>query len=377
MAGRNHAGRGGAYAPPPQPPQGGPQLQNVPQVGRAVERGSLLKPAAFSGKSEDALRWLNTFTKYAKAQQWDDKQSILSIATFMSDNTVAPWFDTLSEADLDCSWEEFCKQFIAQFVPPGEEARLITKISNIKWTAPETVNQYNTRFLDLVNRANTLMRVPCMDANSLLRHYLNGLPYFAHLHIGDNHADYMEAMRKATEWSRVMYVRAASGTQAEQTAAFNMMTMGIPTTAQPAALNAMPTQPTQARTATQHNGPAAGPPPTSTAPNGYGQTHPMEHGSLECYHCGEFGHLARNCGSLECYHCGEFGHLARNCPTRNCQVCFQYGHTMVNCPLVNSLRGVVQREGLNGAQQRMRFHPYARGNQTTQLGNQNQPWNQE
>ncbi len=88
MANRHNAGRGGALAPNLEPPQGGQQMPNVPQVGRAVERGSLLKPAAFSGKSEEALRWLNTFTRYAKAQHWDDKQSILSIATFMSEETL-------------------------------------------------------------------------------------------------------------------------------------------------------------------------------------------------------------------------------------------------------------------------------------------------
>ena len=218
---------------------------NAPQVGRAVERGSLLKPSAYSGKAEDALHWLNDFTQYAKAQQWDDRQSIMSIATFMSDRTVAPWFTTLTEADLNCSWEDFCKKFIAQFVPPGEDTKLLTQISDIKWTHPETINQYNTRFLDLINRASTLLRAPCMDDKSLLRYYLKGLPYSAHVHIGDEHATYAEAMRKAAEWSRVMYVRAATGTAAEQANAFNMMTMGM--AAAPATLNAMSMQPQSAK----------------------------------------------------------------------------------------------------------------------------------
>ena len=365
MANRHNAGRGGAPAPNHEPPQGGPPLLNVPQVGRAVERGSLLKPAAFSGKSEDALRWLNTFTKYAKAQQWDDQQSILSIATFMSDNTVAPWFDTLSEADLDCSWEDFCKKFIKQFVPPGEESRLLNQLSNIRFTPPETVNQYNTRFLDLVNRASTLLRAPCMDENSLLRFYLNGLPCMAHIQIGDNHANYMEAMTKAVEWSRVMYVRAASGTPTEQAVAINMMTLGMPSPVGQAALNAMPTQPTRPRPESQQpnypNGSAAGPPSTNAALPGYGLPN-------------QTGNAPRE--YLECYTCGARNHLARDCPTRGCQACSQYGHTQMNCPLVRALRMVVQNEGLNAAHQRLRFHPYERSNQKPQMGNRYSQWNQ-
>ena len=242
---------------------------------------------------------------------------------------------------------------------------MLNQISNIKWIPPETINQYNTRFLDVVNRASTLLRAPCMDANSLLRFYLKGLPCLAHVHIGDTHANYMEAMTKATEWSRVMHVRATSGTPADQAAAFNMMTMGMPAASGQAVLNAMPTQPTRARPEPQQpnylNGPATGPPQTIGAPTGYGLPSQM-------------GNTTRE--PVECYTCGERNHIARDCPTRSCQVCSQYGHTQVNCPLMRNLRVILQNEGLNAAHQRLRFHPYERSNQNPQMGNRSSQWNQ-
>ena len=310
----------------------------APQMERAVEKGSLLKPLAFSGKAEDALHWLNNFTQYAKAQQWDDRQTIRSLATFMSDRVVAPWFTTLKEADLNCSWEEFSKRFIDQFVPPGEDTKLITQIANIKWTHPETINQYNTRFLNLINRASTLLRAPCMDDKSLLRYYLKGLPYLAHVHIGDEHATYTDAMRKAAEWSRVMYVRAATGTPAEQANAFNMMTMGMATPS--ATLNAMPTQPQPAR----FNNAQAN---VSTNMSTNYAIDPAN---------GMYANLT------ECYNCGEKNHYSRNCPNRTCLMCLQMGHVQANCPYVLQLRTFIQTNGINAAQQALRHHPYARTN---------------
>ena len=37
----------------------------------------------------------------------------------------------------------------------------------------------------------------------------------------------------------------------------------------------------------------------------------MERG--QCYHCGEFGHIARVCKQIQCYVCDGFGHIARDC----------------------------------------------------------------
>ncbi|KAL8091533.1 hypothetical protein AgCh_033962 [Apium graveolens] len=66
-----------------------------------------------------------------------------------------------------------------------------------------------------------------------------------------------------------------------------------------------------------------------------------------CFKCGGFGHIARDCGNGrggagggECYSCGDPGHMARDCPNGergrggggNCFSCGEGGHFARDCP---------------------------------------------
>lgn len=68
-----------------------------------------------------------------------------------------------------------------------------------------------------------------------------------------------------------------------------------------------------------------------------------------CYHCGEGGHIARDCsgergsGGTGCYTCGDPGHYARDCVQKNggerrgaggeeCYTCGGVGHIARDCP---------------------------------------------
>ena len=39
-------------------------------------------------------------------------------------------------------------------------------------------------------------------------------------------------------------------------------------------------------------------------------------GSLQCYSCKEYGHIARNCRKKFCNYCKQNGHIIKECPTR-------------------------------------------------------------
>lgn len=40
----------------------------------------------------------------------------------------------------------------------------------------------------------------------------------------------------------------------------------------------------------------------------------------------------RGKGSLQCFYCKGYGHIARNCPQKVCNYCKQSGHFIKDCP---------------------------------------------
>nr|KYP55971.1 Gag polyprotein [Cajanus cajan] len=35
--------------------------------------------------------------------------------------------------------------------------------------------------------------------------------------------------------------------------------------------------------------------------------------NIECYNCGKYGHVAKDCYSIKCYNCGNLGHISKDC----------------------------------------------------------------
>ncbi|KAJ1434907.1 Zinc finger, CCHC-type [Sesbania bispinosa] len=35
--------------------------------------------------------------------------------------------------------------------------------------------------------------------------------------------------------------------------------------------------------------------------------------NIECYNCGKYGHVAKDCYSVKCYNCGKLGHISKDC----------------------------------------------------------------
>ncbi|CAA0819344.1 Cold shock protein 1 [Striga hermonthica] len=73
--------------------------------------------------------------------------------------------------------------------------------------------------------------------------------------------------------------------------------------------------------------------------NGFGY---RSGGGGECFTCGQYGHLSRDCtgggGGGTCYNCGGYGHRARECPSGsrssgggNCYSCGEAGHLARDC----------------------------------------------
>lgn len=56
---------------------------------------------------------------------------------------------------------------------------------------------------------------------------------------------------------------------------------------------------------------------------------------VQCYRCGEKGHIAKDCrsGETRCYRCNGSGHVAKDCKFRNavCHNCHNTGHIKSAC----------------------------------------------
>lgn len=52
---------------------------------------------------------------------------------------------------------------------------------------------------------------------------------------------------------------------------------------------------------------------------------------MECYRCGQFGHMKDDCYAEQCGNCGKFGHVADICYVKYCSNCNKRGHSTEKC----------------------------------------------
>ena len=149
------------------------EVVNAPPQSIDEQPKTVVHPSKFFGKpGEDVEKWLKSFERVSKANNWSKKRQCDILPAFLRDR-AAEFFDELPDDSIS-DWEKLKETLKNHFLPKEARRFYYADLYNRRQGASESADDFGRDIQQLVRRAYAEMPVEHQD--TLMReHFVNGL----------------------------------------------------------------------------------------------------------------------------------------------------------------------------------------------------------
>ncbi|CAJ2662068.1 unnamed protein product [Trifolium pratense] len=273
-----------------------------------LEQFMKLKPPTFSGSdaSEDPQRFIDGLERLWRALGCSNIRAV-ELASFQLEGVAYDWFDTVSRGrevgSPPMAWDEFSRLFMARFLPESVRDSLAHEFEQFEQTEGMSVSEYSARFTQLSRHARYTV-----TEETRIKKFIRGLrEYLFRSVVGSKCSTFAEVLSLALQIEQRQKDKGGN----KQDSRKKQRVEGSYSHYSSGGGGSMYGHQVQQRSGSQRGGFSGQSYHTvqsrrSDHKASTGSTFPQKHSS------GTTGKIFQD--GKECFHCGQIGHIRRNCP---------------------------------------------------------------